>query len=154
MRFHGQHQRNRVTLPDITSMVDVVFLLIIFFLTTSSLVRATVSEIDLAEEAGNVEASLEERGLVVNVTPEGLYLVEGDAVPLDSLLGMIAAEADDEAGLADVEVLVRADKDAPLRPVNALASGLVELGVRDWKLATRVPPGVAPTASRNAPERP
>jgi biopolymer transport protein ExbD len=146
MKFGARDQRDRVTLPDITSMVDVVFLLIIFFLTTSSLVRATVSEIDLPEQEGNIDARTEDGGLVVNISANGAYLVEGEDVGLTELLGMIEAEAGEAASIEDVEVLVRADQDARLAPVNRLAAGLVELGVRDWKLATRAPRGGAGSA--------
>ena len=141
MRFKPSQSKDRVTMPDITSMVDVVFLLIIFFLTTSSLVRATVSVVELPEEAGNAESKLEERGIVVNIDASSSYIVEGETVSLERLLEMIAGEqaaGDDPAGM---QVLVRADRGAPLAAVNTLASGLIELDIRGWKLATRAPAG-------------
>ena len=149
MRLKPHDRRDRVTLPDITSMVDVVFLLIIFFLTTSTLVRATVAEIDLPEQDGNVEAEPEQRGVVVNILQDSRYIVDGGAVTLRPLLAMIAAEADDaERAGEPLDILIRADRDAPLQPLNELARGLVDLGVQNWKLATRA---AAPIVNNNNP---
>jgi biopolymer transport protein ExbD len=147
LRLTPRDAKDRVTLPDITSMVDVVFLLIIFFLTTSSLVRATVSRVELPEQAGNAEARLEERGIVVNIDADSNYIVEGEAVELDRLLNLIAGERDKASDPSDVEILVRADRGAPLRAVNALAGGLIDLDIRGWKLATRAPAGSMPTGA-------
>lgn len=141
MKFvRGAADRERVSGVDITPLVDVVFLLIIFFLTTSTLVRQTVAEVDLPEQAGNEEAESEDRGLVVNIGADGGYIVDGGRVGLERVLEMVGAEARlAEGGGGSLEMLVRSDERAPMSSLNALARGLVELDVRAWRLATRTP---------------
>jgi biopolymer transport protein ExbD len=124
---------------DLTAMVDVVFLLIIFFLTTSSLVELTRERVDLPIEEGE-EIETERAGtVVVNVTQEGRIVVEGEALTRAQLLDKIAHEL--RAGGGDFDLLIRADEAASLSVVNAIAEGVAELGVRGWRLATEVPYG-------------
>ncbi len=118
-------------------MVDVVFLLIVFFLTTSSLVELTRERVDLPVEEG--EAIDEERAgtVVVNVTEEGRIVVEGEALTREQLFNKIAHEL--SAGGGEFDLLIRADEAASLAVVNSIAEGVAELGVRGWRLATEVP---------------
>ena len=151
MKFSLLHPRDRVGSPDITPLVDVVFLLIIFFLTTSTLVRQKVAEVDLPEQAGNDQAELEDRGLVINIERQGGFLVDGEAASLSRVLVMIQAESRRNDGDAErLEVLVRADENAPASSLNALAAGLVDMGVRSWRLATSAPRTFGPPSTDNS----
>lgn len=124
-------------------MVDVVFLLIIFFLTTSSLVELTRANVDLPEETGEKENITESPGLIINVTANGRLIVDGEEIPFQRGLAMVAGEVDKAGGSAAVDVLIRADRDAPLRVINDLAEGLMDLDVRGWRLGTQIPFGHA-----------
>jgi biopolymer transport protein ExbD len=140
MKFARPGARDRVSSPDITPLVDVVFLLIIFFLTTSTLVQATVAEVDLPEQVGNRDAETRERGLVINIDARGGFIVDGAPSELNRVLAMIEAESRRTEDVDEsLRVLVRADGNAPMTSLNALAEGLVDLGVRSWRLATRAP---------------
>lgn len=141
MRFRSPDMRERVMPMDITAMVDVVFLLIIFFLTTSSLVELTRERMELPEQPGE-EAESETPGLVVNINRVGDLIVEREVVSLDQLMSMVAAEIRKEGGNpARVDLLVRADRDASLEVVNDVAERLAGLGLRSWRLGTHVPLG-------------
>ncbi len=126
---------------EITSLVDVVFLLIIFFLTTSSLVDAARAPIDLPQEEGEAELGSISPGLIVNIDPDGRFIVDGDAVAFSRVLEMLLAEIDSAGDPAAVDLLVRADKDAPLVHLNSLARALVQQGVTKWRLGTETPAG-------------
>lgn len=139
MRFLRQDGIDRVGGPDITAMIDVVFLLIIFFLTTSSLIQMTRVPLDLPEEAGEGELPEPVPALVINVRFDGTIVVDSQEVDLDRLLSMVAAELAESRGTDDLQVLIRADQSASLSHVNGIADGLIDLGVRSWRLATRVP---------------
>lgn len=142
MRFNAAETRSRHDLPDITSMVDVVFLLIIFFLTTSSLVQMTRAPIDLPEEVGEGAEEDDTGAIVINVTAEGDYIIEGDRVSLGDLGDLIA---NDVAKLSrrgeGLDVLIRADRAATLEAVNDIADILISANIKGWRIATRVPQG-------------
>ncbi len=124
---------------DITSLVDVVFLLIVFFLTTSSLVEMSRARLDLPIEEGEEIVGSETPGLVVNISASGAYIVENEEVTLARVIGMVRAEIEKEGGPEAVDLLLRADKAAPLIHLNALARELVDLGLASWRLGTQLP---------------
>lgn len=141
MRFDADATtRPRVLGADVTPLVDVVFLLIVFFLTTSSLVEVTRARLDLPEQAGQEQTGSDTPGLVVNVGPDGGLIVESRAVTFEALWRMVGSEIDKAGGPNRVDVMVRADRGADLGALNRVAEGLMDLGLDRWRLATRVPP--------------
>ncbi|MFG0292594.1 MAG: ExbD/TolR family protein [Phycisphaerales bacterium JB050] len=139
MKFTTSNSTERVGLPDITSMIDVVFLLIIFFLTTSSLVQMTRVAVDLPEEEGEAASEEDPSGLVINIDANGKIIVDRAEVDVSRLLDMIDIEIEKSGGVESLEVLVRADQAASLAQVNDIARGMIDRGVLSWRLATRVP---------------
>ena len=76
------------------------------------------------------------------MTMDGRYLVEGNELTVGEVILMVSQEIEKAGGSAlAVDVLVRADRTAPLRHVNALADGLIDMKVRNWRLGTAVPLG-------------
>lgn len=127
---------------DITGMIDVVFLLIIFFMTTAQFARMTRAEIDLPKEAGEQLESRMSAGIIVNVADDGSIIVERQVIGLDRLVRMVAAEVarsgDDPAG---VELTVRADRALSAAVLNDIARALAGAGLRGVRLATEPPRG-------------
>ncbi len=155
MRFTGSTIRERVVRLEITSLVDVVFLLIIFFLTTSSLVELSKANVELAKARGEEGATSETTGLVINIDDAGAYIVENRRIGFDELMRKVEAEVRKSGGPDMVEIVIRVDRRALLAPVNRLAEGLVDMDVTKWRFATEVPleqlgpTGIgAPTARR------
>jgi biopolymer transport protein ExbD len=74
--------------PDMTPMIDMVFLLLIFFLLTSIILRP-VLEVDLPEsETAETE---ETRGTTVSVRENGDLFLNGGETGFDSLPGKLTA---------------------------------------------------------------
>jgi len=139
MRFAPDHRGERVMEVDITAMIDVVFLLIIFFMTTAQFVRLTRADVELPVEEGQ-EAQQGEPGLVVNVTSDGSYIVENRRESFDRLVAMIEAEVAQAGGdFSQIDLRVRADRRAPAQAINRLAERLTRIGARRWRLATETP---------------
>jgi len=138
MRFDEGANRGRILDLDITPMIDVVFLLIIFFMTTAQFARMTRANLDLPVEPGEEELR-RSAGLVVNVSAGGEYIVDGQTVSLERVLGMVRAELATAGDAEAVELSIRADRRARAGAVNRLAEELTSMGVRSWRLATEVP---------------
>ena len=92
MRFAPAPTRERGVSVDITAMIDVVFLLIIFFMTTAQVARLTHTEVDLPLEKGEQRATPDETGLVINITGGGEILVAGRPVDIAELEGIVRGE--------------------------------------------------------------
>lgn len=143
MIFRSDETRERTPGPDITALVDVVFLLIVFFLTTSTLAERTRARIDLPSQHGEEERQTGRPALIINIDADGSYIVADEVMGEDRLLAMARRSIQQAGGPSAVDLLIRADENAPLWSVNRVATGLMELEVSSWRLATRVPaPGV------------
>ncbi len=141
MNFRASEARPRVLNLDFTSMVDLVFLLIIFFLTTSTFIEKNRAPLELPKD--HAEAQFRRRAdrpatLVVNLTRNGTIIVAGEYVALDALVEKVRQERDAAGGAAELDLVLRADRNAPLRFVNEVAERLVDLGLRQWRLASEL----------------
>ncbi len=141
MRFTPSHRAHLPEL-DLTAMIDVIFLLIIFFMTTAQFVERARAELDLPREQGESEVRALSPPLIINVLHEGdqRYLV-GERM-LDErgvkevIEREIARHRAEGGAIADFEVVVRADQRGPSRYINDLGALLRQRGVGRWRLAT------------------
>ena len=122
-------------------MIDVVFLLIIFFMTTAQVARLTHTEIDLPQEKGEQQATPDESGLVINITGRGEIVVAGRTVGLTELEGIVRGELrkQPQRPAQELKLLLRADRAAAAAHLNRVVSLLESLGVGAARLATEVP---------------
>ncbi len=94
---------------NLTPLVDVVFLLLVFFLAATTLAREEV-ELDLRlPEAKSGQQSAAGRALVVNLLADGRLMVDGREVTLEALRQKLAAAWQRDR---DQTVLVRGDQTA------------------------------------------
>jgi biopolymer transport protein ExbD len=137
-RFHRPASRGIDV--EITPMIDVVFLLIIFFMTTAQFVRVTREPLELPRERGEQEQAAEEAGLVINITAEGSLVVASETLSLGELEGLVLEQlADDRTDPTRFKLLIRADRNANSQALNGLIERLEQLGVGAARLATEVP---------------
>lgn len=122
---------------DLTPMIDVVLLLIIFFMLTAQFAKTVGEPMDLPREQGETAATAEDATMVIDLSREGVITVAGERMTAPTLLQRIAEDlrrTNRQAG--DVEVIIRADRLAPAAHLNGLATELARLGIRAWRLAT------------------
>ena len=75
-----------IAILDMTPMIDVVFLLLIFFLTTAQMAQMASSPVTLPEEAGNADESAGSAGMVVNVDAMGVITVLDQSIETPELM--------------------------------------------------------------------
>ena len=119
---------------DLTPMIVVVMLLIVFFMLTAQYAATMRSPLDLPRQAGETLPEARDT-LVIEITRAGEYKVESAIVERDRLLQIVAADLKQSGG-RQLDIVVRADRACPARFLNRLASDLSKLGVRSWKLST------------------
>jgi len=137
VKFARDHRGERLLNVDITAMIDVVFLLIIFFMTTAQFAKLTRAQVQLPKEKGTEEQTEKAPAIVINVTKTGDIIVAGANVSPLALTSMLSVEVERATKAGErVQVLIRADLDAPAAHINAIAEDLARLGVRSWRLAT------------------
>lgn len=144
MKIHDPQLRERIVEPDLISLVDVVFILIIFFLTTSAMIDRMRSKVDLPQERGD-PAIVEARSpMVINITANGTYIIEERPMALEAVVTAVQEQLDASPGAEPVQITVRPDRKAAAEHLNALAQAMLDLGVATWRLATEVPRSAGP----------
>jgi biopolymer transport protein ExbD len=129
---------------NMTPMIDVVFLLIIFFLLSSHLAQQEVQlELDLPRAASGQRPEEEEiRRVVINVLPEQhagkRIMVGGRLMRGEELAQLIDYESRRARGEARgrLEVRIRSDRKVPYRVVEPVMVACARAGV--WKVTFAV----------------
>jgi biopolymer transport protein ExbD len=121
---------------DMTPMIDVVFLLLIFFLVTAQMSEMASTPVTLPVQEGTEQESEGAIGLVVNLDAVGVIVVGSDAV---EPLGLIDLAKDALARDPAAVPVVRADRRAPAARLNEVVEGLRSGGCRAVRVATTRP---------------
>ncbi len=130
--------RARYAGPDLTPMIDVVMQLLIFFMFASQFVSAMRTPVDLPKVRGEEAKRPPREQLVIDIRPDGGYVVNSEPIGLEALRELLVAEAAAGGGGTPGEggVLVRADRSASASAVNVLAREAARAGVKTWRLGT------------------
>lgn len=138
MNFSPRKRKDRLLPVDMTPMIDIVFQLLIFFLTTAQLAMVSRSDLDLPLEAGEQEEDAAEAGLIVNILPDGSITIadeslsdEAFAVMAEELVLSLSPER-----LSQLRPLIRADRSAPAARLNRVLELLQRSGVPAVRIAT------------------
>jgi biopolymer transport protein ExbD len=133
--------RSHSLLIELTPMIDVVFLLIIFFMAAAEMAQESRADLDLPLEAGESLEAAQEAGLIINITAGG-DIVTGTGMPPISLveLGAWIDDAATATGSAlALPVMIRADHRSPAGVLNSVVTLLKDRGVGVARIATEVP---------------
>ena len=125
-------RRTRGLQFNITPLIDVVFLLIIFFLAASHFVRSESQEsVDLPEATPDKEeASEPPRRLIITVTADTRLHVAGKPVQMQDVEQMILnGLGPDEHTHTDFAVRIRGDKTVPYRVIEPILLACARSGI-------------------------
>ncbi len=131
-------RRNRRLEMNMTPMIDVVFLLIIFFLVSSHLAKQEVqAEVSLpAAETGQEQRETETPRVTINVVAEAdRYEVRLGALPVDnaSLRARLQRAQSDAGG--NLEIRIRSDRATPYEVIEPILVTCARLGIWNVKFA-------------------
>ncbi len=142
MRF-SSGTKSRELLVELTPMIDVVFLLIIFFMVTSEFARDVRAELDLPKLPGEQREENEEAGVVVNIDEQGNIIlnVSEDPVTLEELRKQLQVSFITD-NTTEQRVLLRADRRASTGRLNEVVRVLHEIGVPAARMGTEIPGGL------------
>ena len=120
---------------NMTPMIDVVFLLIIFFLVSSHLAKQEAQmELPLPVADSGEQPHDEARRLTLNVTADGTMLLAGRRLDGEQLKQRLH-EARDEHG-QDVEIRIRGDRNVSYSAVAPIMLACARTGI--WKVTFAV----------------
>lgn len=136
-------QRAKEASFDLTPMIDVVLLLIIFFSLTSQFSETMLRPMDLPRQPGQPALPDDSAmSIVVDLEKDGVLRVLGREVSSAEVATMVREQMKGAAPGSDpLEVVVRADRMCASSHLETLARALADAGVLKWKLATAGPGG-------------
>lgn len=121
-----------------TPMIDVVFLLIVFFMTVTQVSEANREVLELPQLKGSKDQS--PQTLVINVTADETVIISGNPVSLTDVVRIARGEIAGAGGNPDmVSVVIRADQKGTSRPVNDIVDAMSRLQIKRVRFAVQVP---------------
>ena len=139
MKFQRARRSGRgFAVVEITPLIDVVFLLLIFFVVSTTFVRTSAIEVDLPE-ASNARPPAP-AGIEVRVTASGTYAVDGRPIPGTGRSALLDALRQAHGRTPETPpVVVAADADARHETVVQVLDAARELGLTNIRLLTEAP---------------
>ena len=116
---------------NMTPLIDITFLLIVFFVMSNRLIREEVAiELDLPRESSGENLETDENGkIIVNITANGVYYLGAKQVDLDELKERLAREK--ARATRPTSVRIRADRNTPYGLVEPILVICAQIGFPD-----------------------
>jgi len=138
LRF--RRQRSEEVGINLTPLIDVVFLLLIFFMVYTTFTRESQLSIDLPEAEGTVKES-SERQIEILVDEAGSYRVNGQGLVDNRIRTLQAAIYKISAGDTTLPMVITADADAAHQYVVRAMDAAGQMGFVHLSITTRQPAG-------------
>lgn len=131
-------RRSRNSFLNLTPLIDVVFLMLVFFLLTSSFVRYRSLDLVLVD-TGALEFASGEGNFVIRLSGAGDLTLDGRPVNVNELEPVLRARLEASDGLAGI--VLTADS-APLQTIVVVLERVREAGVADIRIGRLADDGV------------
>ena len=130
MKF--QRPGNLQVAINVAPLVDVVFLLVIFFAVTTTFLETAGLELELPESSST--APREPSHIIVQLTEQGELMLDGETVELTALSGQLSDLIGEQA---DRAVVLQADGNARHESVVQIMDAIRAAGARSMTVAAR-----------------
>ncbi|OBT16324.1 biopolymer transporter ExbD [Vibrio sp. UCD-FRSSP16_10] len=131
MRLGRRREKNEEAQVDMTSMLDIVFIMLIFFIVTSSFVRESGVEVNRPQAANST--SQQDAGIFIAITDNNQVYIDKRLVDSERVQATLENLLIDKP---DASVVIQADKFAFNGTVVEVMDGVKGAGVEKIALAT------------------
>ena len=129
---------SRLLRMNMTPMIDIVFLLLIFFMTVTQASRIKEEQLELPQQEGSRDK--ETSSLTINIRQDGQLAMLGRVLQLDRFLTLVneeLARVDNDPRRINIEL--RVDQRGESRAANQVAKSLEQLNIKRVSFAVQVP---------------
>ena len=131
----GSHRREEVSV-NLTPLIDVVFLLLIFFMVSTTFTKATQLTIDLPEATGE-PSETPDKQIEVLVDEAGRYRINGQPLVDNHVRTLQAAIYEVSAGDTTLSMVISADAQASHQSVVRAMDAAGQMGFVHLSIATQ-----------------
>ncbi len=122
---------------NLASLIDVVFILLLFFVVTTTFTRETQLKVDLPEAAsGTPPEQTELKQVEVLIGADGAYSVNGKALLESNLSNLMAALQKESEGDNSLPLIISADGKTPHQAVITAMDAAGKLGFSHLRITT------------------
>ncbi|MDY0040297.1 MAG: biopolymer transporter ExbD [Desulforhabdus sp.] len=125
-----RYRRSRSSELNLTPLIDMIFILLIFFLVTTSFVKEAGVEIDRPQAQS--ASSKEKVNMIIGITADGLIYLEGNTIDIRSVRGRMERFA---ADTPQSSVVIVADRESQTGIVVQVLDACRLAGVKDISLS-------------------
>lgn len=119
----------------LTPMIDVVFLLLIFFMVTTTFSKETVIKVQLPKAEGQ-EAERQGQVIVITIDKAGQYFINDKALN-DRSLASLSKELTAVSHSKQMPLIINADANAPVQAAINVLDVASNIGFRNISFATQ-----------------
>lgn len=139
--MHFRRQSREEDSVNLTPLIDVVFLLLIFFMVSTTFTEETHLSIDLPEAVGDPQSDNSER-LDIVISAEGSFSVNGQAL-VNNQIETLKSALQKLAGDEKPPLTITADAKTPHQAVVTAMDAAGQLGFVKLSITTREPSAAA-----------
>jgi biopolymer transport protein ExbD len=136
VKFRRKQRENNVEI-NLASLIDVVFILLLFFVVTTTFTRETQLKVDLPEAAsGTPPEDTALKQMEVLISAEGSYSLNGQALLKSDLDGLMAALGKESGGDNSLPLSISADAKTPHQAVITAMDAAGKMGFSHLRITT------------------
>lgn len=140
MAFKGSNSRVIIPIVEMTPMIDIVFLLIIFFMVAAQFAQQAHVNLNLPKEIGEQIEDKPRSTLVINILEDGSFVIDNSegSITLEQVDLIVASTVKDN----DVDwknISIRADQNSLAGSLNEVLVILSKHGLSATNIATESP---------------
>ncbi|MBV4539715.1 ExbD/TolR family protein [Pseudomonas sp. NPDC089996] len=136
MKFRRNRQRENVDI-NLASLIDVVFVLLLFFVVTTTFTRETQLRVELPEAASAEQPPADQGKLVeVTISADGVYSVNNHLLPKSDLATLTEAIERESGGDNKLPLAISADGKTPHQAVITAMDAAGKLGFSHLRMTT------------------
>jgi len=136
VKFRRNRQRENVDI-NLASLIDVVFVLLLFFVVTTTFTRETQLRVELPEAASAEQPPAEQDKLVeVTISADGVYSVNNHLLPKSDLATLTEAIERESGGDNKLPLAISADGKTPHQAVITAMDAAGKLGFSHLRMTT------------------
>ena len=121
---------------NLAPLTDVVFILLLFFVVTTTFTRETQLKVDLPEAVSGTPPEMVQTTLEVLVGADGSFALNGKSLSKNDLATLMEALRTESAGDQSLPVMLSADANAPHQAVVTAMDAASKLGFPQLRITT------------------
>lgn len=136
MKFRRNRQRENVDI-NLASLIDVVFVLLLFFVVTTTFTRETQLRVELPEASSAAPPQPDDGKLIeVTISADGVYSVNNHLLPKSDLATLTEAIEQASGGDITLPLAISADGKTPHQAVITAMDAAGKLGFSKLRMTT------------------